>query len=111
VDIGGAAVELKANGGMTCARLENGDVRCWGFPNGHSASPVGVNEVPAAFAPLPLPAPAVGLGVGNEHACAILENHEVYCWGTGQFGRLGYGDEDDVGIGTSVISKGPVPIL
>lgn len=111
VDIAGKAVEIKAGGKMTCVRLDNGDVRCWGFPNGHTAAPVGDNEPPSSFAPLPLPAPAVSLGVGYNHACAILDTHEVYCWGEGEGGRLGYGDEQDVGIGTSVITKGPVPIL
>ena len=111
VSLGGTAVEIDAGGEMTCARLESGDVRCWGFPNGHTGAFVGDNEPPDAFAPLPFPARSVALGVGDAHACAILENHEVYCWGEGEDGRLGYGDQDDVGIGTSATSKGPVPII
>jgi alpha-tubulin suppressor-like RCC1 family protein len=111
VDVDGLVVEIVAGGGQTCARLENGDVRCWGFPNGQSPDPIGDDETPSSVPPLPLPAPAVGLAAGTEHACAVLETDDVYCWGVGAMGRLGYGDEDDVGIGTSVTSKGPVPII
>jgi alpha-tubulin suppressor-like RCC1 family protein len=111
VDVDGLVVEIVAGGGQTCARLENGDVRCWGLPNGQSPDPIGDDETPSSVPPLPLPAPAVGLAAGTEHACAVLETDDVYCWGVGAMGRLGYGDEDDVGIGTSVTSKGPVPII
>jgi alpha-tubulin suppressor-like RCC1 family protein len=111
VDLDGIAEELVAAGSMTCARLAGGDVRCWGFPNGSTDVPLGDDESPTTFPPLPFPEPAVALGAGSEHACAILESGDVYCWGKGANGRLGYGDEDDVGIETGVLSKGPVPLL
>jgi len=29
---------------------------------------------------------------GNQHACAILDNFNVTCWGYNLYGQLGYGD-------------------
>lgn len=116
IDLGGAAVEIVARIESTCARLESGDISCWGTGQygrtGHpwdpaceassdpvfgftcSADPsccIGDDETPAAAGPVELPAPArdlVGISVG---ACALLEDGAVHCWGGGFFGLIGDG--------------------
>ena len=42
---------------------------------------------------------ALALSAGNNHACAILDDHSVKCWGLG--GGLGYGDTSSRGDGAN----------
>jgi alpha-tubulin suppressor-like RCC1 family protein len=37
------------------------------------------------------------LGLGASHTCVVLETGAVRCWGSGQDGRLGYGNTSIVG--------------
>ena len=41
-----------------------------------------------------LPAAVTDISAGDEHTCAVA-NSEVYCWGRGQYGRLGHGSAED----------------
>ena len=43
---------------------------------------------------------ATHIAVGHEHACAILDNATVKCWGYNVFGELGLGDTDKRGDGS-----------
>ena len=83
-------------GAHTCAILESGALRCWGF-NGNGelgiAQPglLGDDEHPDSVAPV-----ALGPGVqaravtaGAAHTCALLSNSTVRCWGFNGDGRLG----------------------
>jgi alpha-tubulin suppressor-like RCC1 family protein len=115
VVLGAAAREIGAGAGFTCALLEGGSVRCWGF--GHrgllgsgSEENIGDDETPVEVDPVELGAAAVHLAVGEYHACAILEGGAVRCWGIGDFGRLGYGDERDVGDDESPAERDPVEL-
>lgn len=78
----------------TCARMENGDVWCWGI-NGSSqvgrpvettCSGLSCNPTPGKVA---LP-PVTKLGVAEEHACAIA-GASVYCWGRNTENQFGDG--------------------
>ena len=35
---------------------------------------------------------ATAIAASPFHQCAVLDNHDVKCWGTNQFGQLGLGD-------------------
>jgi alpha-tubulin suppressor-like RCC1 family protein len=90
------AVEVAANSGHTCARMENGDLWCWGkngqgeigvAPQMSCASNVACNPT-ASKITLP---PVARLGLGDQHTCAIT-GADTYCWGandSGQFGNNG----------------------
>jgi hypothetical protein len=52
------------------------------------ATPV---DVPAADGGR-LPYHAIAVATGGEHACALLDDHRVKCWGNNSEGQLGYGD-------------------
>lgn len=107
VPIGGKAIDLSTGKFHTCALLEGGDVRCWGY--GHtaqlgqgntgfdcaacSADPVcciGEDETPDSAPPLSLGGPAKQLAGGGIHNCALLVDGSVRCWGYGQWGALGH---------------------
>jgi alpha-tubulin suppressor-like RCC1 family protein len=95
---GRTARAIAAGDFHTCAILDDGSLRCWGFGssgqlgNGASAN-VGDDEAPATAGVVPLPAGRVARAVagGAGHTCAILDDGSVRCWGFGANGRLGYG--------------------
>lgn len=80
----GAIVQLSVGPNGSCARLDDGAVRCWG--DELLADPTadlltaGIVEDPLARDPVPLPEPAVDIGLDG-HACALGESGAVYCWG------------------------------
>lgn len=76
-----SAAEIASSGDMTCIRTTAGVVFCWG-------------EWRARPTQVSLPAPAVAIGVGAEHACAVVDDGEVLCWGSDASGQLGDGGPD-----------------
>jgi alpha-tubulin suppressor-like RCC1 family protein len=83
----------------TCARLRNGQVRCWGYNvNGQLGNgttnprsrPVVVRNV-AGTGPL---GGVTQVDAGTHHTCARLGSGQARCWGSGGDGRLGDDTED-----------------
>jgi hypothetical protein len=73
-----------------CARGTTGEVMCWGALYAPSG---GSTDYPAPTR-IPLPRPAVSVGRATSHACAVLDDGSVQCWGYQLFGRLGNGAPD-----------------
>jgi alpha-tubulin suppressor-like RCC1 family protein len=100
---GRTARAIAAGDFHTCAILDDGSARCWGFGasgrlgNGGTAS-VGDNEPPASAGVVALPAGRAARAVagGGGHTCAVLDDGSVRCWGFGADGRLGYGSTSDL---------------
>jgi alpha-tubulin suppressor-like RCC1 family protein len=94
VDVGAAVVEIRTGAAHTCARLENGDVRCWGRNNrgelgyGHNEN-IGDDETPAVAGVVDIGGPATALMLGGAHSCALREDGQVVCWGSGNRGQTG----------------------
>jgi alpha-tubulin suppressor-like RCC1 family protein len=98
---GRTAVSIAAGDRFTCALLEDEEVKCWGF-NGYGQ--LGLGDTIArgdGLAEMGDGLPAVDLGTGRTaiaisagygHACALLDNGRVKCWGSNNFGLLGLGD-------------------
>lgn len=102
VDLGAGrtALELYAGNQMTCARLDNATVKCWG---NNAQGQLGLGDTQhrgdqpgevAAQAAVDLGAGRTVLGVATNftHACARLDNGTVKCWGVNAGGELGQGD-------------------
>ena len=52
--------------------------------------------------------PAIAqVAVGNRHVCALTEEGAVHCWGSGDHGRLGYGNTDAIGDDEPASAAGP----
>jgi alpha-tubulin suppressor-like RCC1 family protein len=112
---GRTAVAISAGGSHTCAILDDGSVRCWGYGgNGRlgyaNTDSVGGEQTPGSVGPVDLGPgrTAKAISAGGAHTCAILDDRSVLCWGYGADGRLGYAGTSDVGDDETPGSAGPV---
>ena len=88
---------LAAGGANTCAIMNDGTVSCWGgnangqLGDGAQWPYFNDSSIPITTLSLGIGRTAVSIGVGNGHACAILDNGSVSCWGNNNWGQLGDG--------------------
>jgi cysteine-rich repeat protein len=99
--IGKVATGLAAGYFFTCARFNDGSVKCWG---GNASGQLGLGTTLAkgdGMNEMGPSLPAVDLGglahasaitAGADHACALLDDGTVKCWGHNGSGQLGLGD-------------------
>jgi alpha-tubulin suppressor-like RCC1 family protein len=82
---------LSAGGAHTCGILTSGLTYCWG--NGEGGQ-LGTNSTVARFEPAPITGEHLFTQISSStaaHTCGIKANGEAWCWGFGQYGRLGNG--------------------
>lgn len=94
VEVGGQAAAVATGVLNTCALLEDGTVRCWGavhtgILDAEATDIVGDDETPSSRPSLDFGQPVVQMSVGTRHACAVLEDRSVICWGSNDGGELG----------------------
>jgi uncharacterized repeat protein (TIGR01451 family) len=101
----------------TCALLDDGSVRCWGFADvgqlGYgNTNNIGDDESPGSVGPVDIGAgrSALTITVGGRHSCVMLEDGSVRCWGDGGAGQLGYGNTSDIGDDEAPAVAGPVQL-
>jgi len=104
VALGAKAVEVSAGGHFTCALMESGSVRCWGRNDfgqlglGHVQA-IGDNEClsPQSSTVTLGDVTVVQLTTGANHACALLDDGVLRCWGYNASGQLGAGHTNNLG--------------
>ena len=104
------ATAIAAGSGFTCAVLSDGAIKCWGA---NSYGTLGNSTTTNSFAPVPvtgitnavaIEAGALVLGPNAlGHACAMLSDGSMKCWGQNNDGCLGDNTTDD--------SSSPVSVL
>jgi len=107
--VAGEDLSLYATNGCV---IEDGAVLCWGAITADETARPGEGGVVAATTPYSVPAPvargvdsAIQVALGGWHACALLEDRTVRCWGENYFGQLGIGDTElSTAIETPAIS-------
>lgn len=109
------AVAIAVGPTNTCALLNSKAVRCWGGgffgQNGYgNTDNIGDNETPASAGDIDLGGPVKQVAVGDAHACALLEDGAVRCWGQGRYGKLGYGNTNNIGDDETPASAGDVNV-
>lgn len=97
VDVGGLVVSLTAGDSHTCALLEGGRVRCWGYAGlgqlGYgNKEDIGDDETPASAGDVDVGGTVVSLTAGPTFTCAVLDTRALRCWGYGS-GQFGYVEE------------------
>ncbi|WP_428263726.1 RCC1 domain-containing protein [Haliangium sp.] len=113
VDVGGTVIQLAAGAYHTCAVLDNGAVRCWGYGYygqlGYANNDdIGDDEAPVSAGDVDVGGAVRQLAAGDFHTCALFKNHAVRCWGSGSNGQLGYANNDDIGNDETPASAGDV---
>jgi len=103
---GNKAIAVSAGLAHTCALLEGGSVKCWGW-NAFGQLGLGdtanrgddVNEMGEALPVVDLGAPkkVKAIACGQFHSCALFDDGSVKCWGLNSSGELGLGDTSSRG--------------
>jgi len=77
----------------TCAWTESGDVSCWGALEYEPHKMIGEPRDTATPVKLEGLSHAKAVSLGGFHACALIDDGTVRCWGANYFGQLGDGTE------------------
>jgi alpha-tubulin suppressor-like RCC1 family protein len=87
----------------TCALMTNRQARCWGHglygTNGNGTTDQ--FDTAATVRNATNSGPLVNVrqvAVGRDHACALLTNGQVRCWGRGQHGQMGNGTTTEANL-------------
>ena len=115
VDIGGSVARIAAGWYATCALLDSGSVRCWGDGStgnlGYgNTEDIGDDETPASAGDVQVGGKVASVSVGNLHACVLLENGRVRCWGNNEYWQLGYSGGATIGDDENPVSAGFVDV-
>lgn len=100
VDVPGDVVELALGERHTCALLDTGAVRCWGYGlegalgYGNTAW-IGDDELPSSVGEVNVP-PATSIVARSNHTCILTDEGTVWCWGRASAG-LGYNTTMPIG--------------
>ena len=103
----------------TCAILDDGDLKCWGFGDygqlgqgNRDNLGDGPGEMGDALAVVDLgfDRSAIQITAGAYHTCALLDNYTVKCWGEGRNGALGQGSRDNIGDDPGEMGDALAPI-
>jgi alpha-tubulin suppressor-like RCC1 family protein len=111
----GRAIEVALGRLHSCARFDDGRVRCWGaapWSGNGSAGTIGDDE-PASFAgdlALGDGGDVAQLAAGWFHTCARLDSGKLRCWGSSIRGQLGYGNDETIGDDETPASAGDLNV-
>lgn len=100
-------VAVNAGWASTCVILDNGTGMCWGKNDfGHLGDGTyNDRNQPTPISVLPSNRSLVAMDLGAGHACGILDDGMVHCWGNGTFSNSSSGGR--LGDGTSTSSTYP----
>ncbi len=105
---GRTAVAVRSKFNHTCALLDNGSVKCWGWNVTGQLGLGDTGDRGEAPGEMGDSLPAVSLGAGRTvvavttgiyHTCARLDDGTLKCWGINDKGQLGLGDTQTRGDG------------
>lgn len=114
VSVGGLVSDVAAGNGMSCALLTSGEVRCWGMCSSgrlgiqSCSSNVGDNELPSSTSVVDVGGTVTKISAQSTHVCVLLSTGNVRCWGSNNFGQLGYGHTLSIGGNEAPSTAGDV---
>ena len=100
-------VEVTVGQVTACALMESGNIYCWGsgyYGKMGNGEPWNDDYVNTEMRQVLLPEGQGGqtVSISGGHICTILDNGDVYCWGRGNQGQLGYGGTSNRNIPAKV---------
>ena len=90
----------------TCALLDDESIKCWGRGEYAQLGQGNTDDIGDGSGEMGDSLKAVELGsdrtakslsVGSHHACALLDDDSIKCWGSGYYGQLGLGNVERIG--------------
>jgi alpha-tubulin suppressor-like RCC1 family protein len=108
VSLPGPVRKVVAGPAHTCALMENGALRCWGY-GGDGRTGYGFRssnnynygdqsgETPLNLPDINIGAVVTDVTAGDSHTCALASDGSLKCWGSGANGQLGYGNGSNQG--------------
>lgn len=110
VGLSGGVSAIATGGAHSCALLNNGNVKCWGWNNyGQLGNGATTNqEAPVAVVGLNGVVSDIGGNAGDNHTCVVTENSGVKCWGRNETGELGDGTMINRAMPVDVIDESPL---
>jgi alpha-tubulin suppressor-like RCC1 family protein len=96
LDLDGTLLQVATGLDFTCVRSSRGNARCWGDGAGGKLGYGNTESIdePSRARDLDLGATVLQLSTGREHACALLSDNTLRCWGGNYLGQLGTGTAD-----------------
>eukprot|EP00434_Breviolum_minutum_P016874 symbB.v1.2.014888.t1/scaffold1099.1/size138014/4 len=108
VDLGAGrtVVDIAVGSFHSCAVLDNGGMKCWGYGrNGQlgQGATTDIGDEPfemgenLSYINLGSNRSVLQASAGGLHTCALLDNHDIKCWGDARFGQLGLENVESMG--------------
>lgn len=115
VFLGERVSQVDAGWYHTCALLETGAVRCFGYGGAGQlglldTQNIGDDEAPSVAEEVDVGGPVVQVSAGLHHTCALTISQGVRCWGLGDNGRLGYANPETIGVNSAPSVAGDVDL-
>lgn len=86
----GSVVGVALGGFFGCGLVADGGVSCWGDDTQNELGRLlDAGSFDPTPTPVPLSGPASAVATGKYHACALLSDHSVECWGATDHGQAG----------------------
>ena len=92
MNLGAVAVQLATGSLHTCALLDTGGVRCWGYSNYGQVGNGGTTTPTPFEVNLGTGNRALQVAAGDSHTCVLFGTGLIKCWGYNGQGQLGYGN-------------------
>src|SRR5690606_35672668 len=115
---GRTATAITAGYRHTCALLDDGSVKCWGWNGGWLGPEDGLdrgggpNEMGDQLPAVDLGAgrTATAVSAGERHTCALLDDASVKCWGGNTYGQLAQDGVHNIGDDVGEMGDDLAPI-
>jgi hypothetical protein len=105
---GRTAMQISAGWLHTCAVLDDGTVKCWGY-NAYGQLGIGSTtntNTPSGPIDFGVGRSAMQISAGPYHTCAVLDDGTVKCWGYNGNGQLGIGNNTNTNSPSGPIDFG-----
>ena len=96
------AVFLAAGAYHTCAILENGSVKCWGYGEDGELGDGLYQDSSTAVAVVGLSSGVISIAAANYHTCVVVAGGTVKCWGWNNTYGLGDGTNNNSAVPVTV---------